>query len=112
VRIKGDAPGGPLPPYKGTLPPYKGTLSAQLHSDGYLQVGTGKWYTDIASVGDGTGTAWEVATQVAVDAFQGSGVLTWTLTWGETQRGVPLRWQTGQGAIREEARFGLDDATD
>jgi hypothetical protein len=98
VRIEGDAPGGPL--------------DARLDGDGYLQVGTGAWYTDIAPAGDGTGTAWEVATQVAVDAFRGSGVLTWTLTWGENERGLPLQWRTGQGVIREEARFGLDAATD
>jgi hypothetical protein len=105
VRVEGDAPGGPLPPYEGTL-------GARLGGDGYLQVGTGAWYTDTALAGDGTGAAWEVTTQVAVDAFRGSGTLIWTLAWGETQREMPLQWRTGQGVIREEARFELDAATD
>jgi hypothetical protein len=112
VRIEGDAPDGSLPPYKGTLPPYKGTLSARLHGDGYLQIGTGAWYTDTAPVEGGTALVWEVATQAAVDAFRGSGTLTWTLTWGENEGGLPLQWRTGQGVVREEARFELDAATD
>ncbi len=70
-----------------------GTLSARLSGDGYLQLGAGEWYTD------GSGLAWEVATQAAVDSFQGSGTLTWTVTLGNGVLALPLLWQAGQGVL-------------
>ncbi len=76
-------------------------LSARLSGDGYFRLGATEWYTD------GTGMAWEVTTEVAVDSFQGSGTLTWTVMLGEQMLELPLRWQTGQGEIREEGV--LDD---
>ncbi len=85
-----------------------GELSARLDGDGYFQLGAGEWYTD------GAGTAWEVAAQAAVDSFQGSGVLTWTVTLGNgvlalpsftrtlpsCTRTLPLLWQSGRGVLK------------
>ncbi len=53
---------------------------------------------------------WEVATEAAVDAFRGSGTLTWTLMQGERERRLPLQWQVGRGMARVEGVLGADDA--
>jgi hypothetical protein len=71
-----------------------GPLSAQLGGDGYFQLGVGEWYTDSLV------SSWEVATRAAVDSFQGSGVLTWTVTLGdEVLLALPLQWRVGQGVL-------------
>jgi len=77
----------------GDKAPPKGTWSARLGGDGFFPVGAGEWYTD------GAGVVWEVATEAAVDPVRGSGTLTWTLMQGENERGLPLQWQAGQGAL-------------
>ena len=80
-----------------------GALSARLRGDGYFSVGVGEWYTD------GAGVVWEVTTEAAVDAFRGSGTLTWTLMQGERERALPLQWQVGQGVARAEDVLETDD---
>ncbi len=81
-----------------------GALSARLGGDGFFPVGAGEWYTD------GAGVAWEVAAEAAVDPVRGSGTLTWTLVQGERELGLPMQWQAGQGVLKEEGVFRLDDA--
>jgi hypothetical protein len=68
-------------------------LSSRLNGNGYFRLEAREWYTD------GSGLTWDVAAQAAVDSFQGSGTLTWTVVSGDGVLELPLQWQVGQGTL-------------